>query len=54
MHDLARERLGALAKKVEFVELDFRAADWPKGLGLFDCVITMQAAHETRHKRHLS
>ena len=53
MHDLARERLGTLASKVEFVEHDFRATDWPKGLGLFDCVVTMQAAHETRHKRHL-
>ena len=53
MHDLARERLGAWANKVEFVERDFRAADWPKGLGLLDCVVTMQAAHETRHKRHL-
>ena len=53
MHDSARERLGAWANKVEFVERDFRAADWPKGLGLLDCVVTMQAAHETRHKRHL-
>jgi SAM-dependent methyltransferase len=53
MHDLAHENLGALASKMEFVERDFRAADWPKGLGLFDGVVTMQAAHETRHKRHL-
>jgi SAM-dependent methyltransferase len=53
MHQLARERLGSLSEKVEFLERDFRQAGWPDGLGLFDAVVTHQAAHETRHKRHL-
>ena len=26
---------------------------WPGDLGTFDAVVTLQAAHETRHKRHL-
>src|SRR5690606_38021416 len=26
---------------------------WPDELGTFDAVVTLQAAHETRHKRHL-
>jgi SAM-dependent methyltransferase len=50
MHALARERLAALAEKVEFLQRDFRAQDWSAGLGVFDSVVTMQAAHEVRHK----
>jgi cyclopropane fatty-acyl-phospholipid synthase-like methyltransferase len=53
MHELAREHLGALADRVTFVQRDFRDPTWPDGLGTFDAVVTMQAAHETRHKRHL-
>ena len=53
MHELAREHLGPLAERVTFLERDFRDPTWPTDLGLFDAVITMQAAHETRHKRHL-
>ncbi len=53
MHELAVQWLGALVSNVEFVERDFRGTYWPNGLGLFDCVVTMQAAHETRHKRYL-
>lgn len=53
MHDLARQRLGALAAPVAFVQRDFRSPDWPDGLGRFDAVLTMQAAHETRHRRRL-
>ena len=50
---LACERLGPFAAKVEFVIRDFRSAEWSDGLGRFDAVVTMQAAHEIRHKRHL-
>lgn len=54
MHDLAREHLGELAARVELVLRDFRAADWTEQLGRFDAILTMQAAHETRHRRHLA
>jgi SAM-dependent methyltransferase len=53
MHELAAEHLGELASRVTFVTRDFREADWPGGLGTFDAIVTLQAAHETRHKRHL-
>lgn len=53
MHELAAEHLGALASRVSFVTRDFRAPAWPAGLGTFDAVVTLQAAHETRHARHL-
>lgn len=53
MHELAAEHLGELAERVTFVTRDFRESSWPDELGTFDAVVTMQAAHETRHKRHL-
>jgi SAM-dependent methyltransferase len=53
MHELAAEHLGELAPRVTFVTRDFREPAWPDGLGAFDAVVTLQAAHETRHKRHL-
>jgi SAM-dependent methyltransferase len=53
MHALASARLSAFADRVEFATRDFRQADWNAGLGSFDAVVTLQAAHETRHKRHL-
>ncbi|HET9991186.1 MAG TPA: class I SAM-dependent methyltransferase [Kofleriaceae bacterium] len=51
MHDLAREHLGELASRVTFVTRDFRAPDWTTGLSALDAIVTMQAVHETRHKR---
>ncbi|WP_199181052.1 class I SAM-dependent methyltransferase [Chromobacterium alticapitis] len=53
MHQLARERLGVLAERADFRLGSFREADWARGLPLYDAVITHQAAHEVRHKRHL-
>jgi len=53
MHALASDHLGELARRVTFVTRDFREPAWPAGLGPFDAVVTLQAAHETRHKRHL-
>jgi len=50
MHELARKRLADKAHAVEFVERSFRNPDWTEGLGRFDCVVTMQAVHELRHK----
>src|SRR5438874_11029361 len=53
MHDLAREQLGPLAAKVKFVERDFRVPEWNAALGKFDAMLTLQAAHETRHRDRL-
>jgi len=52
MHKLAAERLGTLASRVQFVERSFRAPTWTQALGQFDFVVTNQAVHELRHKRH--
>lgn len=52
MHELAAQRLGELAGRVQFVERNFCEAGWADGLGKFEFVITIQAVHELRHKRH--
>lgn len=52
MHALARERLQEFPSRVAHVERSFRDADWSVGLGTHDAVITNQAVHELRHKRH--
>jgi SAM-dependent methyltransferase len=52
MHELAAEHLGDLARRVTFVVRDFREPTWPATLGVFDAIVTQQAVHETRHKRH--
>ena len=52
MHELAAQRLGDLATRVEFVERSFREPAWTNGLGQFDCIVTNQAVHELRHKRY--
>lgn len=51
MHDLARARLGAVAG-AQFVTTDFTRDSWADELGSFDAVVTVQAVHELRHKRH--
>jgi SAM-dependent methyltransferase len=53
MHALARERLGVRADLVKFVVQDFRDDRWTHSVTTFDCVLTMQAAHEVRHKQHI-
>ena len=52
MHELARARLGELAGNASFIERSFKEENWPSGLGAFQCVVTNQAVHELRHKRH--
>lgn len=52
MHELAAQRLGAAASRVRFVERSFLEPDWTLGLGPFDAIVTNQAVHELRHKRH--
>ncbi len=51
MHDLAREHLGEFASRITFVTRDFRTPDWTAGFSALDAIVTMQAVHETRHKR---
>jgi cyclopropane fatty-acyl-phospholipid synthase-like methyltransferase len=52
MHEVANNRLGSLADKVLSLVVDFKHEGWETGLGLFDAVVTMQAVHELRHKKH--
>lgn len=52
MHDLARTRLQAYSHRVRYVQRSFKESQWMQGLGAFDYVITNQAVHELRHKRH--
>lgn len=53
MHDLAREHLGDLASRLTFLARDFRIPEWRTGLSGLDAIVTLQAVHETRHKRAL-
>jgi ubiquinone/menaquinone biosynthesis C-methylase UbiE len=49
---LSRERL-AMFPAASFVLASFKSEDWPRRVGgPFDCVLSMQAVHELRHKRH--
>jgi ubiquinone/menaquinone biosynthesis C-methylase UbiE len=52
MHQLARSRIGSLAHRVQFVERSFKETDPFQNLGTFQAVVTIQAIHELRHKRH--
>lgn len=49
---LSRERLAAFPV-ASFVPASFKSEDWMHcSGGRFDCVVSMQAVHELRHKRH--
>jgi SAM-dependent methyltransferase len=53
MHAMARDRVGADAR-ARFVLGDFKQAAWTAALDPpFDAVVSMQAVHEIRHKRHV-
>jgi len=52
MHELARQRLGPLVNRVEFILGSFKDPDWCGRLAGFDAVVTNQAVHELRHKRY--
>jgi SAM-dependent methyltransferase len=52
MHELARTRLALHLQRVSFIERSFKDPDWFASLEVFDFVITNQAVHELRHKRH--
>jgi SAM-dependent methyltransferase len=57
MLKLSWERLSALPAAsfaaTSFVRASFKSDDWPRRAGgPFDCVVSMQAVHELRHKSH--
>jgi ubiquinone/menaquinone biosynthesis C-methylase UbiE len=52
MHELARQRLGELASRVEFIEASFKDPGWYERLAYLDAVVTNQAVHELRHKQY--
>lgn len=52
MHELATKRLGLFRDRITFVERSFREPSCFGDLGEFQCVVTHQAVHELRHKRH--
>ena len=52
MHALARQHLGSLATRARFVVADFASSGWTVGLSKYHAVVTLQAVHELRHKRH--
>ena len=50
---ISRERLARFAG-ASFVRADFKLDQWVHAVGgQFDCVVSMQAIHEVRHKRHV-
>jgi len=52
MHQLALARMGILASRAQFIERNFKEAGWTEGLGQFECIVTIQAVHELRHKSY--
>lgn len=53
MHSLAQEHLGTFASRVSFIVADFRHGDWIGDIPPADALVTLQAAHEVRHKSRL-
>ena len=53
MLDLSRRRLERHAARTRFVRADFKDEAWPAlTQGPFDFILSHQAVHELRHKRH--
>jgi cyclopropane fatty-acyl-phospholipid synthase-like methyltransferase len=52
MLEASRKRLAAFPA-ASFVRVSFKSQDWTQHVaGQFDCVLSMQAVHELRHKRY--
>jgi SAM-dependent methyltransferase len=50
---LSRRRLGGHSERTDFLQASFKSQSWPGQLsGPFDLVLSLQAIHELRHKRH--
>jgi SAM-dependent methyltransferase len=53
MLEQSRSRLASYEDRTEFLRADFKTADWPRLVtGPVDFVVSLQAVHELRHKRH--
>jgi cyclopropane fatty-acyl-phospholipid synthase-like methyltransferase len=53
MLEMSRDRVGRYPS-AEFVNADFRSGSWMQRLTpTYDAVVSMQAVHEVRHKRHV-
>lgn len=53
MMKMAKETLGE-RDDVSYALVDFKSPHWPSQLtGPFDAIVSMQAVHEIRHKRHV-
>ena len=52
MHHLARQRLAPHIGRTRQLLADFKDDAWTIGLGEFDAIVTHQAVHELRHKKH--
>lgn len=53
MLELSRQRLLSARVRPHYVHANFKQPDWTGQLiGAFDFILTMQAVHELRHKRH--
>lgn len=52
MHQLAQQRLGKFDHQIDFIEQSFKDTEWNNKLATVDCVVTMQAVHELRHKQY--
>ena len=49
----SQERLAEFETRLRLVRADFRDDDWVANVGSVDAVLSMQAVHEVRHKRHV-
>jgi len=53
MLDQSRRRLAPYQARTEFLSADFKSASWPNLVSApVDFVVSLQAVHELRHKRH--
>lgn len=53
MHEQSRRRLVAHQDRTEFLRADFKSDSWPRLVtGPIHFVVSLQAVHELRHKRH--
>ena len=53
MLDLSRKRLEPFGNRASYLQVDFKQTSWAdKVADVYDCIVTLQAVHELRHKRH--
>jgi len=53
MLDMSRKRLDVFGPRVSYLQVDFKESGWMGNVGeLYDAIVTIQAVHELRHKRH--